>query len=180
MTDHRRRPLEMPPPPQPSEYSRTLALFFPDSGRNRLALIVPGRVPVVPTVSAHPPGHRHGDVPARDHGAANGHCRGSRDPNVLRAIPSLPDSGRSADASSMLLQPEDVPNVPAPTCSGGPPVSNILRSTRIPGPEEARALHKRLLVAGSQCIPKSVLNSARRSRLRAVRRASSYISSSVS
>ena len=51
-------------------------------------------------VSPHPPGRRDGDAAAHDHGLANGHCRGPRGPSVLRAIPSLPDSGRNADAST--------------------------------------------------------------------------------
>ena len=75
------------------------------------------------------------------------------------------------------FQTEDAPNVPAPTCNGGPPASNILRSKRIPRLEEAQVLHKRWLVAGSRCTPKSVLNSARQSRLRAVRQPSRSISS---
>ena len=73
-------------------------------------------------------GLRDRDAPAHDHDRANGPCRGPRGPNVLRGIPSLRDSGRSADATSRHLQREDAPNVPGPTCNGGPPVSNILRS----------------------------------------------------
>jgi len=134
-------------------------------------------------ISAHPPGRHDGDAAVHDRGPADGHCRGPRGPSILRAIPSLADSGRSADASSRLPQMEGAPNVPAPTCNDDLPVSNILRSKRIPGREEVRALHKRLLEAGSRYTPKSVLNSvlnsAMQSRLRAVRRASSSISSLV-
>ena len=116
-------------------------------------------------VSAHRPGRHDGHAAAHDHGPANGHYRGLRGPSILRAIPSLRDSGRSGDASSRPPHTEDAPNVPAPTCSGDPPVSNILRSTRIPGPKEVRALHKRLRVAQSRCTPKSVLKPARQSQL---------------
>jgi hypothetical protein len=113
------------------------------------------------TVSLHPLDRRDDDAPAHDHGPANGHCRGPRGPNALRASPSLPDSGRSADVSSMPLQREDAPNFPEPSCNGDPPVSNILRSKRSPRREAVRALHKRSLVAGSRCKPKSALNLAR-------------------
>jgi len=73
---------------------------------------------------AHVHGHRGHDVPARGHGRANGRRRGPRGPNALRAIPSLRDSGRNGDASSMPLQTEDAPNVPGPTCSGDPLAPN--------------------------------------------------------
>ena len=86
--------------------------------------------------SPHLPDRCHGDA------TANGHCRDPRGTSVLRAIPSLPDSGRSVDASNTPLQTEAAPNVPAPTCNGDPPVSNILRSKRIPRREEAQVLHK--------------------------------------
>jgi len=98
--------------------------------RNRAVLSAPdAREDFTSTLSrAHARGHRDRDAPAHGHDRANGPCRGPRGPNVLRAIPSLRDSGRSADATSRPLQREDAPNVPAPTCNGGPPVSNILRS----------------------------------------------------
>ena len=60
------------------------------------------------------------DVPAYVHVSANGRCRGLHGSNILRAIPSLPGSGRSVDASSMPLQTADAPSVPTPTCSGDP------------------------------------------------------------
>src|SRR5215471_11605362 len=121
--------------------------------------------PRLPPVSVHPPGRHDGDVSVHDHAPASGRCRGPRGPSILRAIPSLRDSGRSADASSRPPHTEDAPNVPAPTCNDVLPVSNILRSKRIPRQEEARALHKRLRVAQSRCTPKFVLNPASQSQL---------------
>ena len=102
--------------------------------------------------------------PARDHVRAGGHCRGPHGPNILRAIASLRGSGRSADASSMPLQTEDVPNVPEPTCSGDPPESNTLRSKRSPKRVVPQAPHRPSLAAVFQCTPKSASaqNSARR------------------
>ena len=79
---------------------------------------------------------------ARDHARANGHCRGPRGPNALRGIPSLRDSGRSADAPSMPLQTEDAPSVPGPTCNGDPPGSNSPRSRRDLPQEAVQALRK--------------------------------------
>jgi hypothetical protein len=109
-------------------------------------------------VRAH--GRRDRRVPSHDHARANGRCRGPRGPNGLRAFASLRDSGHNAGASSMPLQTEDAPNVPGPTCSGDPPVSNILQSKRSPCLEAAQRLHKRPLEAGFRCTPKFALNSA--------------------
>jgi hypothetical protein len=92
---------------------------------------------------AHAHGRRDHHAPAHDRGRANGRCRGPRGPNALRAIPSLRDSGRNADASSMPLQTEDAPNVPGSTCNGGQPAPNIRLSKRSPRLAAARALHKR-------------------------------------
>jgi hypothetical protein len=92
---------------------------------------------------AHAHGRRDHHAPAHDRGRANGRCRGPRGPNALRAIPSLRDSGRNADASSMPLQTEDAPNVPGPTCNGDPTAPNIRLSKRSPRLAAARALHKR-------------------------------------
>ena len=108
---------------------------------------------------AHARGRRDHDGPA--HARASGRCRGLRDPNVPRAIPSLRDSGRSADVSSMPLQTEDVPNVPGPICNGDPPASNILRSIRNLVLEAVLHLRKRSPVAGFRCTRKSALNSVR-------------------
>jgi hypothetical protein len=80
--------------------------------------------------SRGPHAHRDHDVSAHDHARVNARCRGPRDPNVLRGTPSLRDSGRSADASSMPLQTEASPNVHGPTCNGDPQVSNSPRSKR--------------------------------------------------
>lgn len=111
-------------------------------------------------------GPRHGrrdrDGPAHDRGRANGRCRGPRGPNVLGATPSLRDSDRSADGSSMPLQTGVGPNVPGPTCSGDPPVPNSRLSKRNLRWEAVQAPHRRPQVAVSRCTPKSVLNSARR------------------
>ena len=131
------------------------------------------------TVSHRDRGRRDRDAFVHDHDRANGRCRGPHCPNVLRAIPSLRGSGRSADASSMLLRTEDAPNVRAPTCNRDPPVSNILRAKKSPCPAAAQVPRRRSLVAESRCTPKSAPSSAR-SRLRAVRQRSSPISFSVS
>jgi hypothetical protein len=126
-------------------------------------------------------GRRDHDGPGHDHARASGRCRGPRGPNGLRETPSLRDSGRSVDVSSMPLQTEDAPNVPGSTCNGDPLAPNILRSKRSPGWEAAApAPHKRPLVARSRYTPKSALNSARRWRPRAVRQTSSSISCWVS
>ena len=115
-----------------------------------------------PTCGRISRGPRARDGPALDHGRANGRCRGPRGPNVLRATPSLRDSGRSADASSMPLQTGDAPNVPGPTCNGDPPVPNSPRSKRSLRWEAAPAPHTRPLVAVSRCTPKFALNSGRK------------------
>jgi hypothetical protein len=107
-------------------------------------------------------GRRGHHARARDRGLANGDCRGPRGPNGLRAFPSLLGSGRSVDASNRLLHTEDAPNVPEPTCNGGPLGSNIRLSKRSPRLVVVQAPHKRSLVAASRCIRKSALNSARR------------------
>jgi hypothetical protein len=114
------------------------------------------------SLGAHALGRRDHHAPAHDHGSANGRCRGPRGPNALRAIPSLRDSGRNADVSSMPLQTEDAPNVPGPTCNGGSMAPNIRLSKRSPRLGAAQAPHKRSPVADSRCTPKSALNSARR------------------
>jgi len=99
-----------------------------------------------PAISrGHALGCRHHHASAYDHARANGRCRDPRGPNVLRAIPSLRDSGRSADGSSMPLHTADAPSVRRPTCNGDPPVSNILRSKRSRRWEAAQTLHKRSL-----------------------------------
>src|SRR5215813_734864 len=104
------------------------------------------------------------DGAVHDHARANGRCRGPHDPNILRAIASLRDSGRSADASSMPLHTEDAPNVPGPTCNGDSPVTNILRSKRSRRRAVAKAPHRRSRVARYRCTPKSASaqNSGRR------------------
>ena len=77
------------------------------------------------SLGAHAHGRRGRHAPGHDHGRADDRCRGPRGPNALRAIPSLRDSGRNADVSSMPLQTEDAPNVPGPTGSGDPSEPNI-------------------------------------------------------
>jgi hypothetical protein len=107
---------------------------------------------------------RHGhDHDGRDHGhgLAGGPCRGPHGPNVPRAFANLRDSGHSADGSSTPLRMEAGPNVPAPTCSGDQPVPNIHPPRRNLELEAVHTPHSGSAVAGSQCTPKSVLNSAR-------------------
>src|SRR5258705_5076908 len=123
---------------------------------------------------------RHGrDHDGRDdgHGLAGGRCRGPHGPNVPRAIPSLRDSGRNADASSTPLHMEAGPSVPGPTCNGGQRVPNIHPPRRNLELEAVHTPHSGSAVAGSRCTPKSGLNSARQQRLRAVRHTSNSVSS---
>ena len=124
----------------------------------------------------HGRGRRDHDGHAHDRGRANGRCHDLRGPSVLRAIPTLAGSGRNGDASSMLLQTEDAPNVRAPTCNDDPPVPNIPQSKRTQPREAARVLHRQPLAGAPRCTPKFAPNSERRLRLRAVRQTSSSIS----
>ena len=115
----------------------------------------------MPSRGAHARGCRDRHAHAHDHARASGGCRGPRGPNVLRAIASLRDSGRNADASNMLLHTEDAPSVPAPICSGDQLAPNIPRPKRNPEWEAVQDPRKRRPVAESRYTPILALNSVR-------------------
>ena len=111
-----------------------------------------------------------------DHGLPGGRCRGPHGPNVPRAFASLRGNGHNADDSNMPLHMEDGPSVPGPTCNGDQLVPNIHPPRRSLDLESVHTPHIGSAVAGPRCTPKSVLNSGRQSRLRAVRHTSNSVS----